>query len=75
MAIVVGHDGTEEGEIAERCCKCRTPTRFWYGEGAANVALCQRCAEQYELKDLPSKKDWYESERKLNRAAYNTYGA
>ncbi len=67
MAIVVKHDGTDDTEVAERCCKCRKPTRYWYGEGKANVALCQLCAAEYNVKDLPTKKEWCESERNLMR--------
>ena len=63
MSIEIEHDGSEPGDVQENCCKCRTPTRYWYGKGAANVALCPRCADEYTIADLPTKKEWTDAER------------
>lgn len=63
--IQVTHDGSEHGDAQERCCKCRSPTRYWYGTGALNVALCQACSLIYKAKDIPTKSEWIESERTM----------
>jgi len=63
--LVVHHDGTGDGEVAELCCLCRTPTRYWWGTGPLNVALCQKCAKTAKKRDLPTKAEWVEKERKL----------
>lgn len=65
MPVDVIHDGTSFHEPAENCCVCRKPTRFWYGTGDANVALCQNCALHVTAKELPSKKDWSNKERAI----------
>lgn len=70
MSITIVHDGSEPGDVQENCCKCRTPTRFWYGEGASNVALCPSCADKYTIDDLPTKKEWCESERALSQRPF-----
>jgi len=64
MTIAIEHDGSGPGSIKENCCKCRTPTPYWTGTGAANVALCPACAGIYEEKDLPTKKEWCDAEKK-----------
>lgn len=70
MGLVITHDGEADGELAERCCMCRTPTRWWYGAGDRNVALCQSCANTTKECELPMKKDWCDKERALNPRAY-----
>jgi hypothetical protein len=62
MALKVNHDGSPEYEVQERCCMCRTPTRFWH---ASDVALCPTCAKTTPLAALPTKKDWCAKERAL----------
>ena len=63
MALKVIHDGTGTGDVAERCCVCRTKTRFWWGKGERNVALCEACAKKVKSKDLPTKAEWIQKER------------
>lgn len=70
MAVDIEHDGSGPADVLENCCKCRQPTRYWYGTGARNVALCQTCASQVEPEDLPSKKEWCEEERRRNPQPY-----
>jgi hypothetical protein len=45
---------------------CRKPTRWWYGTGARNVALCQECSETTREDALPTKSAWLAKERELN---------
>ena len=63
MAVDVKHDGSKPGEVQENCCKCGLPTRYWYGTGVSNVALCRACADMYEVGDLPTKAEWVAGER------------
>lgn len=74
--VDVEHDGSRPGDVMENCCKCGQPTRYWYGTGARNVALCQTCASQVDRDDLPTKKEWceYERNRKRNPEAYKAGG-
>jgi len=62
MSLQVTHDGTPDREVQERCCMCRTPTRYWH---RSDVALCQQCAKTTKLVALPTKKDWCAKERAL----------
>ena len=43
MGLKITHDGSLPGEVQENCCMCRTPTRYWWGKGERNVALCPDC--------------------------------
>ena len=52
---------------AENCCVCREPTRYWYGSGPLNVALCQACAIRANQETLPTKKQWIEAESRANK--------
>lgn len=70
MALKVVHDGSDPSEVAENCCLCRAPTRWWWGTGARNVALCQSCAKTAKKSDLPTKADWVAKERALNPRPY-----
>lgn len=56
----------EDNEVRENCCLCRAPTKYWFGAGLQNVALCRACADQAKEEDLPTKKQWCEEERKRN---------
>lgn len=62
MALKVVHDGSEPGEPAENCCLCRAPTRWWWGTGARNVALCPTCATRASADSLPTKAQWIDAE-------------
>jgi hypothetical protein len=55
VSVEVVHDG-EGMMIRERCCICRESTNYWFT--AKDVAVCQRCAQVVEAKDLPTKKQW-----------------
>jgi predicted amidophosphoribosyltransferase len=63
MPIDVTHDKTEPGEVQERCCMCRKPTRYWYKP--KDVAVCPECAKHTSPGQLPSKSDWIKKERAL----------
>lgn len=70
MVLKVFHDGSEPGEPMENCCLCRAATRWWWGTGARNVALCQSCAKTAKESDLPTKVEWCAKERQLNPRLY-----
>ena len=63
MPLKIIHDGTPEGELQERCCLCRTPTRYWHKK--TDVALCPVCASKARLSDLSTKKEWCDKERQI----------
>lgn len=67
MGLKVTHDGSAPGEVAENCCVCRIPTRYWWGKGERNVAICQACALSAKAEDMPTKKDWIAKERSLSQ--------
>lgn len=67
MAVEVTRDATDWREPAENCCICRQPTRYWYGTGDRNVALCQACAQGAEADKLPTKREWCAAERIRNK--------
>ena len=67
MGLKIVHDGTSDGDIAENCCMCRAPTRFWHGKGDKNVALCPACAKKHKASELPSKKAWCARESVLSK--------
>ena len=52
---------------AEACCVCRAPTRYWYGSGVLNVALCQGCAIRADPETIPNKLEWIEAETMANK--------
>ena len=58
MGLKITHDGSLPGEVQENCCMCRTPTRYWWGKGERNVALCPDCAKTTKAADLPTKAEW-----------------
>lgn len=64
--LSIEHNGSEAGEVQENCCKCGNPTRYWFGTGYRNVALCERCASTYTEEDLPTKAEWIATERAKN---------
>jgi hypothetical protein len=64
----------EEGAIAladpiERCCFCRTPTRWWTKlpdrTPGQQVACCQGCADSQAPADVPTKDQWCDREQAL----------
>lgn len=57
--LKVTHDGSSKREPSENCCLCHRPTRFWWGKGPANVALCESCAKTAKRTDLPTKEEWF----------------
>lgn len=66
--LALQHDGEADGEVAENCCLCRNPTRYWHASG---VALCRGCAQTADEAALPSKKEWCDKERELmNRSRF-----
>lgn len=54
----------------ERCCVCRTPTRWWTKlptrTPGQQVALCPKCAETATPESLPTKREWCDKEAALN---------
>jgi hypothetical protein len=66
MGLKIVHDGSKPGDVQENCCMCRKPTRWWWGTGARNVALCPDCAKTTKASELPTKEAWCAKERKLN---------
>lgn len=69
MAVHVVHDGTKPGEVQERCCLCRTKTRYWYTP--KDVALCQQCAQTATAKEIPTKREWIAKESTLMPKPYS----
>lgn len=67
MGLKIVHDGSNPGDVHENCCICRTPTPWWWGTGARNVALCPDCAKTAKARELPTKEVWCAIERKLNQ--------
>lgn len=70
MSVKVVHErdvSEEMMRVQELCCLCRTPTRFWYGTGALNVALCQDCAKSASKNDIPTKDEWFAKELSLRK--------
>ena len=63
MGLKIVHDGSGPGEVQENCCVCRKPTRYWWGKGVQNVALCPECAKKTKASELPTKAEWIEKER------------
>ena len=59
--IEVTHDGEPGWEVAEKCCFCNTPTRYWYT--IKDVAVCQSCAQVKSHQEVPSKRDWCNANR------------
>lgn len=55
------HDGEPRSEVAERCCFCRKPTRFWFAP--KDVAVCSSCAVEALPDAVPSKAEWCSKER------------
>lgn len=50
---------------SERCCFCRSGTRYWYTP--KDVACCPECAVQADHVDVPSKDTWFRRERIAER--------
>lgn len=63
MSIPIIHDGEAPGVARERCALCRTPTNWWHK--GKDVACCPDCAAVKKVRDLPSKKEWFEKELAL----------
>ena len=63
MVEVQKEPDSEHDWFMENCCVCRHFTRYWYGTGALNVALCQACAQRADAATLPTKQEWCERER------------
>ena len=63
----------EEGETEERCCFCRTATKFWTDiksrQRRHQVACCNPCAITFRQLDVPSKKYWFLLEEVLLKKA------
>ena len=62
--IELTHDGEPAWEVAERCCLCRTPTRFWFTP--KDVACCPECGATATPDMLPSKTEWLAKEDALS---------
>lgn len=58
----------------ERCCLCRTPTRWWTRlpdrKPGEQVALCEGCALTATPDTIPTKRAWCDKERALNPTPY-----
>lgn len=61
--ISLTHDGSSFPEPAERCCFCRTPTRYWFQP--KDVAVCQDCAEHMTVAEVPTKDEWFAKENAI----------
>lgn len=48
--------------VAENCCLCGNPTRYWYVP--KDVACCQLCAKKACPDDVPDKTTWISNCRK-----------
>ena len=68
MSLKVKHDGSAVSELSERCCLCRTHTRYWYPP--KDVALCPGCAKTAKRSDIPTKTEWYRKERESEAREY-----
>ena len=52
MTVKVEREVEDFGfKYRENCCKCGTPTQYWYT--ANDVACCPPCAEVSEPEDMP----------------------
>lgn len=53
----------------ERCCFCRARTPFWTAMAARTpgeqVACCETCAAVKAPAQVPTKKDWFDKEARL----------
>ncbi len=64
--IEVTHDQEPKWMTAERCCFCRTPTRYWHTP--KDVAVCPSCSTQHSESEVPSKRDWINANRKPSQS-------
>lgn len=61
MTVKVEREVEDFGfKYRENCCKCGTPTQYWYT--ANDVACCPPCAEVSEPEDMPTKRQWLEAQ-------------
>jgi hypothetical protein len=65
MVVKVNHEKELFGyseEPYEGCCKCEKETPYW-GENSKKelLALCEECAKKYNMKDIPTKEEWFNS--------------
>lgn len=49
----------KEFKKLENCCICRKKTRYWTD---TDVACCPDCAKEFDPKNLPTKKEWFQKE-------------
>ena len=61
IKVIKESDDHFPGDSGERCCICRSMTRYWYTK--KDVACCPICAKTAKPKDIPSKDDWMRRER------------
>lgn len=69
MSVRVTHeppDAYPGAWVLERCCVCRKQTRYWFTP--KDIALCLDCAETATPESLPTKDEWFDSERALTEA-------
>ena len=45
--------------IYEQCCFCGDPSPYWYEKN--DVCICKKCAAVKNVKDVPTKKEWFEN--------------
>lgn len=72
MPFKVIHDGTGRFDPPENCAFCRTPTRFWYRP--RDVAVCAECAKKRKVSEVPTKREWIESERRIMAELRTAFG-
>lgn len=55
----------------ERCCFCRTRTPYWTNlidrSGGEQVACCETCAAVKMATQVPTKREWFDKEARLER--------
>jgi hypothetical protein len=49
-----------EGPAMERCCFCRTRTKYWHPK--KDVAVCPDCAKVRKVSEIPTKEEWWTTE-------------
>ena len=74
MPIPISREPEALGGPLERCCFCRVQTPFWTDlpgrTGGGQVACCQKCADERDPSEVPTKQAWCDKERALEPRTY-----
>ena len=72
MPIPVENEKDPESWLRESCCFCWQPTPWWTSIASRSpgeqVACCPGCAKTYRVKDVPSKRYWWDLSARLRKA-------